>query len=217
MVFQKILTLINKKMKTTISLTIILFLGFSQIFGQTDKEIIQAFKTSYALEKTGSYKKGADELKKVYSNNSYEINLRLGWLEYNAGLFEESASHYQKALNLKPFSEEAKFGLIYPKYAQGKWGEVINLYKKILEINPNNTTANYRLGLIYFGKKYYTVAAVYFEKIVNLYPFDYDSLLMLAWSDYYLGKKNQAKLLFHKVLMSNPGDKSATEGIKLIK
>ena len=40
---------------------------------------------------------------------------------------------------------------------------------------------------------------------------------MLAWTDYYLGKKNQAKLLFNKVLMSNPDDKSATEGIKLIK
>ncbi len=204
-------------MKTTINLTVILLLGFSQIFGQTDKEIIQAFKTSYGLEKSGSYKKAADELKKVYSNDSYEINLRLGWLEYNAGLFEESAAHYQKALNLKPFSEEAKFGLIYPKYAQGNLTEVINLYKKILEINPNNTSANYRLGLIFFGKKNYTVAANYFEKVVNLYPFDYDSLLMLAWSDYYLGKKNHAKLLFNKVLMSNPEDKSATKGIQLIK
>jgi len=152
----------------------------------------------------------------VYSNDSYEINPRLGWPEYNAGLFEESASHYQKALNLKPFSEEAKFGLIYPKYAQGKLTEVIALYKKILKINPSNTTANYRLGLIYFGKKDYANAASYFNKIVNLYPFDYDGLLMLAWSDYYLGKKNQAKLLFNKVLMTNPSDKSAKDGLKLL-
>lgn len=204
-------------MKTTFNLTMILLLGFSQIFSQTNQEIIQAFKTSYTLEKSGSYKKAADALKKVYSNDSYEINLRLGWLNYNSGLFDESASHYQKALNLKPFSEEAKFGLIFPKYAQGKWTEVISLYKKILEINPANTTANYKLGLIYFGKKKYTEAANYFEKVVNLYPFDYDNLLMLAWSDYYLGKKNQAKLLFNKVLMNNPGDESATEGLDLLK
>ncbi len=203
-------------MKTTINLTIILLLGFSQIFGQSNEEIIQAFKTSYSLEKSGSYKKAADALKKVYSNDSYEINLRLGWLEYNAGLFGESASHYQKALNLKPFSEEAKFGLIYPKYAQGKMTEVIALYKKILKINPSNTTANYRLGLIYFGKKDYVNAASCFNKVVNLYPFDYDGLLMLAWSDYYLGKKNQAKLLFNKVLMTNPSDKSAKDGLKLL-
>ncbi|MCF6183663.1 MAG: tetratricopeptide repeat protein [Bacteroidales bacterium] len=204
-------------MKTITSLTLILFLSFTQLFAQSSSEIIQAFKISYALEKSGSYKKAADELKKVYSNESYEINLRLGWLEYNAGLFDESASNYQKALNLKPFSEEAKFGLIYPKYAQGKWAEVISLYKKILKINPANTTANYRLGLIYFGKKDYTTAVNYFEKVVNLYPFGYDGLLMLAWSDYYLGKTKQAKVLFEKVLMNSPADKSATDGLKLLK
>ncbi|NOZ35906.1 MAG: tetratricopeptide repeat protein [Chlorobi bacterium] len=204
-------------MKTITSLTLILFLSFTHIFAQSNSEIIKAFKTSYTLEKTGSYKKAADELKKVYSNESYEINLRLGWLEYNAGLFDESASHYQKALNLKPYSEEAKFGLIYPKYAQGKWTEVISLYKKILQINPSNTTANYRLGLIYLGKKDYTAAVNYFEKVVNLYPFGYDGLLMLAWSDYYLGKTKQAKVLFEKVLMNSPADKSATEGLKLLK
>jgi len=204
-------------MKTIISLTFFTVLYFNQIFGQTEDEIIKAFKTSYTLENSGSFKKAVDELKKVYSNDSYEINLRLGWLEYNEGLFDESASHYQKALNLKPFSEEAKFGLIYPKSAQGKWTEVINIYNKILEINPVNTVADYRLGLIYYGKKDYTTAAVYFEKVVNLYPFDYDSLVMLAWTKYYLGKNNQAKLLFYKALLNKPDDKSATEGIKLIK
>ncbi len=204
-------------MKTLINLSIIFFLGISQIFAQSNEEIIKAFKTSYTLEKSGSYKKAADELKKVYSDNSYEVNLRLGWLEYNAGLFDESAAHYQKALSLKPYSEEAKFGLIYPKYAQGKWSEVISLYKKILEINPSQTTANYRLGLIYFGRKNYTVAASYFEKIINLYPFDYDGNLMLAWSYYYLDKKNKAKLLFNKVLMINPNDKSAGDGLSFLK
>ncbi len=204
-------------MKTKIKLTIVLLFVFSQIFGQADSKIIEAFKTSYALEKSGSYKKAADELKKVYSDDSYEINLRLGWLEYNAGLFSESSAHYQKAVTLKPYSEEAKFGLIYPKAAQGKWTEVINIYKKILEINPVSTTANYRLGLIYYGRKDYTTAEKYFSKVVNLYPFDYNANLMLAWTDYFLGKKNKAKLLFLKVLMNTPSDKSATEGLKLVK
>ncbi|NPA68237.1 MAG: tetratricopeptide repeat protein [Chlorobi bacterium] len=203
-------------MKTKVNLIIIFLLSFNLIFAQSDK-VTQAFKASYSLEKAGAYKKAADELKKVYSDNSYEINLRLGWLEYNAGLFDESASHYQRALSLKPYSEEAKFGLIYPKAAQGKWNEVINLYKKILEINPANTTANYRLGLIYYGRKDYAAASGYFKKVVNLYPFDYDGLLMLAWSDYYLGKKNQAKLLFKKVLLLSPSDKSATDGLKLLR
>ncbi|MCF6365584.1 MAG: tetratricopeptide repeat protein [Bacteroidales bacterium] len=202
-------------MKKLIIVTSLIF-SFTIAVAQNSTEVINAFKNSYSLEKNGEYKKAVNELKKVYSNDSYEINLRIGWLSYNAGLFDESAAHYQKAVNLKPYSEEAKFGLIYPKAAQGKWSEVINLYNKILEINPKNTIANYRLGLIYFGSKSYSKSAKYFENVLNLYPFDYDALIMLAWTDYYLGKTKEAKILFTKVLMNTPDDKSAKEGLKLI-
>jgi len=179
--------------------------------------IINAFKQSYVFEKKGEYKKGIEELKKAYDANSYEINVRLGWLNYQAGVFTESIAHYQKALNIMPYSEEAKFGLILPKAAMGKWDEVVTLYKKILINSPNNTIANYRLGLIYYGKKEYNAALKHFEKVVNLYPFGYDGLLMLAWTNLQIGKLREAKVLFNKVLMYSPGDKSATEGLKLIK
>lgn len=179
--------------------------------------VINAFKKSYELEKKGEYKKAVTELKNVYDTKSYEINLRLGWLNYQAGVFTESVAHYQKALNLMPYSEEAKFGLIYPKAAIGKWDEVIGLYKKILDNNPNQTTANYRLGLIYYGKKDYPKSYKYFKKVVDLYPFGYDGLLMLAWTNFQQGKMREAKVLFNKVLMYAPGDKSALEGIGLIK
>lgn len=194
----------------------ILFFYFSSINAQNN-EIINAFKTSYTLEIGGKYKKAADELKKVYSDNSYEINLRIGWLLYNAGLFDQSSAHYQKAINLKPYSEEAKFGLTYPKIAQGKWAEVTNIYNKIIEINPQNTSANYKLGLIYYGKKDYVNAQKKFKKVLSLYPFDHDALLMSAWTYYFLGKKNEAKILFNKVLMNSPYDTSAKEGLKLLK
>lgn len=201
-----------------LKITIIAFiLNTGLVIGQTNDEIINSFATTYELEAEGSYKEASDELKKVYSENSYEINLRLGWLTYNAGLFQESAAYYQNALNLKPYSEEAKFGLIYPKVAQGKWSEVVKIYKEILAINPSNTIANYRLGLIYFGQRKYTQANEYFEKVLNLYPFDYDSLIMLAWTNYYLGKNSTAKVLFNKALMNRPNDKSAKEGLGLLK
>ena len=180
-------------------------------------EVVNAFKQSYTYEKSGDFKKAVEELKKVYDENSYEINLRLGWLNYQAGVFTESVAHYQKALNLMPLSEEAKFGLILPKAAIGKWDEVIALYQKILTNSPGNTIACYRLGLIYYGKKDYDLAYKYFEKVVNLYPFDYDGLIMFAWTNYQMGKLREAKVLFNKVLLYSPDDKSATEGLKLIK
>lgn len=179
--------------------------------------VYNAFKQSYTYEKSGDFKKAVEELKKVYDETSYEINLRLGWLNYQAGVFTESVAHYQKAVNLMPYSEEAKFGLILPKAAVGKWDEVIAIYQKILSNSPNNTVACYRLGLIYYGKKDYDQAYKYFEKVVNLYPFDYDGLIMYAWTNFQMGKTREAKVLFNKALLYAPDDKSAAEGLKLIK
>jgi len=204
------------KFSKIIATIIIILISTNSFFAQSSAKIIDAFKTSYKLEEEGKYKSASDELKKVYSDDSYEINLRIGWLLYNAGLFDQSAAHYQKAINLKPYSEEAKFGLTYPKIAQGKWSEVANIYNSILKINPKNTVANYKLGLIYYGKKDYTNALKFFKVVLSLYPFDHDALLMSAWTYYFLGKKNEAKVLFNKVLMNTPKDTSALEGIKLL-
>lgn len=203
----------------------IMFLTFSLFallalpaWGQPNQEQLeQAFAQSYELEKNSDFSAAADALKKVYNEESYEINLRLGWLNYNAGLFDESVIFYSRAHKLKPYSEEARLGLILPKSALGRWDEVIDLYDKILEINPNNTVALYRLGLVYYGRKNYDKAYALFKKVVDLYPFGYDGLLMLGWTSYFMGNYNQAKVLFNKVRLYNPNDPSATEGLELMR
>jgi tetratricopeptide (TPR) repeat protein len=201
--------------------TVVLFIFtilFSPLLGQTNQESLEAaFSKSYEHEKQGDFSAAADALKNIFNEDSYEINLRLGWLNYNAGLFDESIIFYSNAQKLKPYSEEARFGLILPKAALGRWNEVIELYDKILEINPNNTVAMYRLGLVYYGRKDYSKAYPLFKKVVDLYPFGYDGLLMLGWTSYFLGNYNQAKVLFNKVKLYNPNDASANEGLGLIK
>lgn len=195
-----------------------LILASMPILAQVNQAALEAaFSKSYAAEKNGDFSAATDEMKKVIDDSSYEINLRLGWLKYNAGLFDESIIFYSKAQKLKPYSEEARFGLILPKAALGKWNEVIELYNKILEINPQNTVALYRLGLVYYGRKDYNSAYPLFKKVVDLYPFGYDGLLMLGWTSYFLGKNNDAKILFNKVKLFSPNDASANEGLQLIK
>jgi tetratricopeptide (TPR) repeat protein len=187
-------------------------------FSQVNQEaLMAAFSKSYALEKNGDFTGSMEPLKKVYDESSYELNLRLGWLNYNAGLFDESVIFYNRAQKLKSYSEEARFGLILPLAALGKWNDVIKIYDAILEVSPNNSVALYRLGLIYYGRKDYNRANTLFKKVVDLYPFGYDGLLMLAWTSYFLGNTSQAKVLFNKVNLYSPGDKSAKEGLELIK
>lgn len=196
----------------------ILMMGFGLFSSaQYSDRVLKTFEQTYALEKTGDFKKAINLLKEVYQEDSYEINLRLGWLNYNAGLFDDSKVNYRKALAVLPYSEEAKFGIILPLAARGEWDEVIRYYNQILANNPGNTVALYRLGLIYYNRKDYIQAARNIQKVVDLYPFDYDGLLLMAWTNLQLGKSREARVLFNKVLLYSPGDASALEGLGLLK
>ena len=156
-------------------------------------------------------------MKEVYDEKSYEVNLRLAYLNYEAGLFTESTTYYEKAIALRPYSIEARFGYVLPAAALGNWDKVLNQYFEIVKIDPQNTKANYRIGSIYYGRKDYVNSFKYLEKVVNVYPFDYDGLILYAWANFQLGKTKEAKLLFEKVLLLSPRDKSALEGLGLIK
>ncbi|MDD2197919.1 MAG: tetratricopeptide repeat protein [Bacteroidales bacterium] len=202
--------------KAGLILTVLLVTALqSKTFSQDN--VTTAFKESYALEQKGDYIKAVERLHKVYNNDSYELNLRLGWLYYLADKPNESENYYGKAISLKPYSIESRLGMAYPLVAQAKWEELITLYTKILEIDPQNSLANYRMGLIYYNKGNYESADKYLDKVINLYPFDYDTMILLAWNKFALQKFKEAKILFNKVLLHTPDDASALEGLKIIK
>ncbi len=186
--------------------------GYSQEGSQQE-----AFNNSYTFEYNGEYTKAVEAIKKGYDEKSYGTNLRAGWLNYEAGLYIESQNYYKKAIALKPNSLEAKFGYIYPATALGNMDQVIAQYKKILAIDPQNSTANYKMGLIFYDRKDFQSAYNYFEKVVDLYPFGYDALLMYAWSNYQLGKNKEAKILFKNAMLLSPYNQSAIDGLSLIK
>ena len=190
----------------------------STLFSQTNYAILQeSFAKSQEYEGRGNFSDAITTMKKIYQEDSYEINLRLGWLTYLNGSFTEAAAYYQKAIKLKPYAIEPKLGYVNPAAALGNWDQVISQYNEILAIDQQNTLANYRMGSIYYGRKDYTKAEKYLEKVINLYPFDYDSMILYAWTTYKLGKLREAQVLFNKVLFNKPKDTSAQEGLALIK
>ena len=211
----------SKKQKFFLSryfaISLFLFCSFT-LFSQTNYTALQeAFSRSQECEGRGNFTDAISSMKSIYQEDSYEINLRLGWVTYLNGSFTESAAYYQKAVKLKPYAIEPKFGYVYPASALGNWDQVISQYNDILTIDPQNTLANYRMGSIYYGRKDYTKAEKYLEKVINLYPFDYDSMILYAWINYKLGKLREAQVMFNKVLLHKPKDTSALEGLSLIK
>ncbi len=195
---------------------LILFITVFALNAQDYQTQIDAFKQSYADEYAGDYSKAAEDLKAIYDAESYAQNIRLGWLSYMQGLFNESMAYYQKSISLMPLSIEARLGYALPTSASGNWDAVINKYHEILKIDPQNSLVNYRMASYYYNQQNYTTAYGYIEKVVNLYPFDYDGTILMAWIELKLGKLREAKVLFNKALMIRPNDVSALEGLKQI-
>ncbi|HEX8356647.1 MAG TPA: tetratricopeptide repeat protein [Segetibacter sp.] len=184
---------------------------------QGDGILRTAFRDSYTQEYAKNYADAIAALNKVYTESSYEMNLRMGWLHYNNKNYTVSESYYSKAVNLKPDAVEAKMGLIMPLVFLESWDKVLKQYEDILKMDPLNSTANYWAGTIYYNRKKYEMASKYFEKVVKLYPFAYDANHMLGWSYLNLGKLQEAKALFTKVLLISPDDSSAQQGLGKIK
>jgi tetratricopeptide (TPR) repeat protein len=184
---------------------------------QNDAALQKAFSESYTQEYYKKYTEAIAAISKVNSDDNYETNLRLGWLYYLNKNYTQSQSSYQKAVSLKPYSVEAKLGLVKPLSTLESWDKVLEQYDEILKIDAQNYTANYWAGVIYYNRKKYDVSIKLFEKLVNLYPFDYDANHMLAWSYLNSGRNNDAKVLFNKALLVKPADASALAGLTKIK
>lgn len=176
-----------------------------------------AFSESYNQEYLKNYDKAIELINKVYKSDQYEINLRLGWLYYLNKNLESSINYYQKAITQNPEAIEARLGIVMPMSFLQDVGPLLKQYKDILNLQPNNTLANYWVGIINYNKKDFKSAQPYFEKVVSLYPFDYDANHMLAWT--LLNQKNnaEAKKYFETALLIRPGDASCIEGLSKIK
>jgi tetratricopeptide (TPR) repeat protein len=203
----------------TVKLVLIAFVSLltvGEMSGQTEAKIQAAFADSYKSELSGNYVMSVSELKSVYQAGNYSINARLGWLLFLSKQYTESVNYYDKAIKLKPYAIEARFGIIKALNALESWDKVKEQYEAILKIDGQNTTSLYWLGVLLYNRKEYDAAAKNFEKIVNLYPMDYGSVIMLAWTRLYQGKKADAKVLFNHALLLSPNDSSATSGLSLV-
>jgi tetratricopeptide (TPR) repeat protein len=204
------------EMRTSLLAVLLILIAFG-LKAQNEKQLQQSFSDSYVAETNGEYSKAIEGLRKYYREDSYALNIRLGWLTYMNGSFVESAAYYSKAIQLMPMSIEARLGIALPASAQGNWDQVIMHYNEILRIDPNHYTTNYRMGNIYYYREDYKAASKYFERIANLYPFDYDAVHMFAWVNLQMGKSTEARALFNKALLIRPKDESCIEGLNLIK
>ena len=173
-----------------------------------------AFSKSYELETAQEYAKAIAVIENIYSEKTYDVNLRLGWLTYMSGDFLKSQQYYKKAISSSANSVEARLGLIYPLSAMQNWNDVLQTYLDISAIDATNSTVNYQIAVIYFIRKDYEKALKYAEKVSQLYPFDYSTNVLLGKTKINLGDKMGAKNYLNTALNYSP---SSTEVLGLLK
>ena len=172
-----------------------------------------AFAKSYSFEYETQYAKAITALTELHVE-SYQINLRLGWLYYLSKDYIKSEQYYRKAVASEPASIEARFGLVLPLSTLGNWNNVLSVYLEITKLDANNSIANYRLASIYYTRKDYANATQYVSKVLKLYPFDYDSNLLTGKILMAQAKNAEAKKYFTKALEYNPQSEEAKVAIK---
>lgn len=202
-------------MKYLVIISIAFTIGFKTM-AQDYSSWRKVFEKSYELEKNSEFEASLEILKDYYREDSYDFNIRYGWLYYNLGDYPKSKEYYKKAMGILPYSHEAKFGYVLPLSDLGEWDEIISIYNSMIKLDPKNTIVLYRLGAIYYSRKDFQKAYNYLEEVINFYPNDYDSNLLFAWTNYQMGKLKEAKVLFNKVLLIKPDCESAEEGLALI-
>ena len=194
------------------SLPILIFLLLiCNCFAQSNTEL--AFSKSYTYEYDAKYDKAIEELQNIVVK-SYQVNLRMGWLYYLKKEYSKSENFYRKAVEQEPLSLEARYGLVLPLAAISNWNNVLVSYLEIIKIDPLNSTANYRIASIYFNRKEYTIAQTYLNKILKLYPFDYDLNLLAGKIAAAQSKTADAKKYFTRALEYNPQSEEAQKAIK---
>ena len=203
-------------MKKLLFTSVLLFI--ITVINAQNKELLTAFEQSYSNEKNKEYAKAAHDLEVIYLNHisNFEVNLRLGWLKNLSGDLKDSENYYSKAIELKPLALEAIYGKILPLIGQEKYSKVIQLSEKALSIAPNDSKAEYFIGLANYYKKNYLKSEKYLEKAINKYPFDLDINLMLGWTKLALGKKNEAKSLFLIAQRNSPDNNRVKTAMDLI-
>jgi len=182
--------------------------------------LISHFNASLAFEKQGNYAAALKEMEAIGAEGkeSYAVNVRLGWLYYKNSQYDPSENYYRLGIMLSgQKSIEAMLGLTLPLAANQDWKQVESTYQKILGIDPENYSANLRLGQIYLNQGDFARAATYLDRIAERYPTDYETVLSTAWNDFSLGKTTDARRLFERTLMLSPGDTSAQRGLSYLK
>jgi tetratricopeptide (TPR) repeat protein len=186
-----------------------------QLGGQ-DLDIAGAYHASFEHERAEAYQDAIRALAPVYEAypNGYTVNLRMGWLFYLNGNFNNAVAHYEVARSAAPFALEPKLGQLLPLLAQGRWPEAESVAYEIVSVDHYNYYGNMRLIVALRMQEKFEPAYQITLKMAGAYPTDLTFLAELALLNDARGNKDEAVRLFTDLLILDPENETARNYLK---
>lgn len=127
---------------------------------------------------------------------------------FDRGDVEQAIALYQKLVEMRPESVEARTNLGVALAHVGRYDDAIAQYREALKYDPKNPVVRLNLALAWYKQADFAKAA---EELTNLrkdHPEGQQSLYLLADCDLRLGKNREATTLLQPAHEANPEDRA---------
>jgi urea transporter/tetratricopeptide (TPR) repeat protein len=183
---------------------------------ESKKQIDEAVRNSVQQEGNRNYAEAIQAILGQYAAHpqDYRLNLRMGWLYYLSGSYDNSAQHYYAALQLVPQSFEAGVGYLLPLLAQARYPDAESFARDIVKSDAKNYYANLRLAVALRLQGKYADAEQVVKPMLDAYPADIYFLGEMAMLNLAQNKKDAARQLFSNVLSLDPENATAKHQLR---
>ena len=184
--------------------------------GPPRSEVQKLWIASFAAEADRDYEASIAAVKKLIlvadvGKNPF-VQMRLGWLNYLDGDYEEGAAAYKKSVAAAPAAVTPRLGLVNCYLALNRIDDALEAANAILKIDPLNYRASKTLGDLYYVREDYTRSLSHYLRLSTAYPDDLQIAAYLGWCYLKLGERDLALRIFADVLAIQPDNLSASNG-----
>ena len=175
-------------MKTKLFIVLVLMLAAGAL------RALPNIEDSYNQENKGYYASALDVMMELQAADAKEpfYQVRIAWLQYLLGRYEEAIATYRKALGLME-NLDARTGIINCLLSLGRYNEAIAEVDEQLKTHRQNPTLISKGAYAAYMKKDYARAVTYYQTMIAIYPWDFESRGYLV-NNLFLAGQNEEGL-----------------------
>ena len=183
-----------------LSCLLILVAGF--LLGQGKASITDSYNAETARNYTRALQI-MEDLNTSDPNDEFYI-LRIAWLQYLLGRYNDSLKNYQKSNNIFP-SLDAQTGILNCQLALGLWNDAHNQAEQILKKFSQNIVVLSKAAYATYMLQNYKATADYYQRIINISPWDMEARGYLV-NNLYLAKDIENARKHYQILIKYAPD-----------